>query len=149
MYWRAQGGERRAWADFRDLGGKREPLKIPGEKRATTDPKLAEVLCAQRLAHVTRDLVKSQERAVHSLPPRAYLAKLVEEYLVARAKAGVVTDERIAASQGYLTRAMSSSASVRTSLRSQRATSASGSKVSGRARMGEVTRSLAGRSGII
>ncbi len=106
MYWRAQGGERRAWADFRDLGGKREPLKVPGEKRATTDPKLAEVLCAQRLAHVTRDLAKGQERAVHSLPPRAHLAKLVEEYLVARAKAGVVTDERIAASQSYLTRAI-------------------------------------------
>ncbi len=58
VYWRAQGGERRAWADFRDLGGKREPLKVPGQKRATTDPKLAEVLCAQRLAHVTRDLAK-------------------------------------------------------------------------------------------
>ncbi len=106
LYWREQGGERRAWADFRDLGGKREPLKIPGEARATTDPHLAEVLCAQRLAELTKQLAKSHERAVHGLPPRAHLAKLVEEYLVARAKAGVVTDERIAASQAYLTRAI-------------------------------------------
>src|SRR5712692_745473 len=96
VYWRAQGGERRAWADFRDLGGKREPLKVPGAKRATTDPKLAEVLCAQRLTKVAREHDKSQERAVHRLAAKAHVAKLVEEFLRARAKAGVVMEDRIA-----------------------------------------------------
>jgi hypothetical protein len=39
VYWRDQGGARRAYGDFRDyrdVGGKLEPLVAQGEKRATT-----------------------------------------------------------------------------------------------------------------
>jgi integrase len=106
IYWRTQGGERRAWADFRDLGGKREPLRVPGERRATNDLRLAEVLCAQRLADLSKQHARNQERAIHGLLPQARLAKLVEEYLIARAKVGAVTDERIEAAQAYLARAI-------------------------------------------
>ena len=46
IYWREQGGSKRAYGDFRDVGGKREGLIPPGETRATTDPVLAE--CSSR-----------------------------------------------------------------------------------------------------
>ena len=41
IYWRDQGGVRRAYIDLRDLGGGREALKAPGEKRGTTDRNLS------------------------------------------------------------------------------------------------------------
>ena len=50
MYWRIRGGERRAYADFRALGGKREPLIAPGEHLATSDRDVAASLYGQRLA---------------------------------------------------------------------------------------------------
>ena len=49
VYWRFQGGERRAYGDFRDLGGGREALIPPKAKRATTDPDIALELVAQRV----------------------------------------------------------------------------------------------------
>jgi hypothetical protein len=52
IYWRNQGSEQRAYADFRDfadVGGKREALVIAGKKTATTDSILAEALVADRL----------------------------------------------------------------------------------------------------
>jgi integrase len=49
IYWRDQGGEKRAYGDFRDLGGKREALIPPGETRATPDPVVAEMLSADRI----------------------------------------------------------------------------------------------------
>jgi hypothetical protein len=49
IYWRDQGGERRAYADFRDIGGKRIPLIPEGDRRATTDELLAEQLAAKEL----------------------------------------------------------------------------------------------------
>lgn len=50
IYWRDQGGERRAYADFRDMGGGREALIAPGEFRATTDRLIAEKLMGNRLS---------------------------------------------------------------------------------------------------
>ena len=49
VYWRNQGGVRRAYIDLRDLGGGREALKAPGEKRGTTDPDIAIELAARRV----------------------------------------------------------------------------------------------------
>ena len=52
IYWRNQGGEGRAYADFRDfhdVGGRREALVAPGESAATSDPREAEFLMARRL----------------------------------------------------------------------------------------------------
>lgn len=48
LYARSRGGVTRYYADFRALGGGREPLKVPGEKLATDDPALAKVLLAER-----------------------------------------------------------------------------------------------------
>lgn len=48
IYWRDQGGVRRAYIDLRDLGGPQRVALIPrGEKRATTDPDIAAELAAQ------------------------------------------------------------------------------------------------------
>ena len=48
--WRNQGGKDRAYADLRSLGGGQPALIPPGEKRATTDPEIAEKLLHQLLA---------------------------------------------------------------------------------------------------
>ena len=40
--------------DFRDVGGKREALKVTGQQRATTDARLAETLAATRLKDLQR-----------------------------------------------------------------------------------------------
>ncbi len=50
IYWRSRGGARRAYADFRALGGEREPLIAPGEKVATADRDVAAKLYGERLA---------------------------------------------------------------------------------------------------
>ena len=89
IYWRGQ----RAYADFRDVGGRLEALKVPGEKRATTDAELAETLMAQRLAELQRQRAESQGRAVAGLPPITRLADWVREHLIAKAEAGRVTDQ--------------------------------------------------------
>ncbi len=52
IYWRNQGGTRRAYADFRDycdVGGGREALIAPGQFRATEDADVAQKLVADRL----------------------------------------------------------------------------------------------------
>ena len=55
IYWRQRGGERRAYADFRDyaeVGGGREALAPTGSTTATSDPVIAEVLVGRRLAEL-------------------------------------------------------------------------------------------------
>lgn len=57
LYTRHQGGQDRYYADFRDyadVGGKQEALKVPGERRATTDPDVAAKLMADRLTELER-----------------------------------------------------------------------------------------------
>jgi len=49
IYWRVRGGESRAYGDFRDLGGGREALIAEGERLATTDSDVAQVLPNQRV----------------------------------------------------------------------------------------------------
>ena len=49
IYWRARGGARRAYGDFRDLGGRLEALRPTGEKLATTDPDVAAELVTARV----------------------------------------------------------------------------------------------------
>jgi integrase len=105
LYWRARGGERRAYADFRDyadVGGGREALTPPGATRATADPEEAEALYLQRLAA----LKDRRLRGIAGVPLRTGLATFVQEHLVARAKAGKVTDEWLAANELMLGRAV-------------------------------------------
>lgn len=96
IYWREQGRARRAWGDFRDyadVGGKREPLKVPGETRATTDADLADALAAKRVTELQRKRAGAQGRTVAGLPPVTTLVTWVREHLIAKAKAGKVTDQ--------------------------------------------------------
>jgi integrase len=109
IYWREQGGARRAYADFRDyadVGGTREALIVPGEALATTDGKVAEVLTAKRLAELDRLKTQRQTRAVHDLPRETTLSEFAREHLIAKARAGIVTDGWVAESEHYLGRAL-------------------------------------------
>ncbi len=105
VYWRLRGGARRAYGDFRDygdVGGRREPLIPSGERLATTDPDVATKLASERLAEL------EAARRRRGLTGRAEIATLAEQaaaYLVARKRAGAVTDAWIAASQVFLERA--------------------------------------------
>lgn len=84
IYWRSQGGQQRAYGDFRDLGGKREALLAPGETRATTDPDVAAKLVGARLEEL---LGKKRDKAFGvrpATPLKAYAAHHLEE----KAKSG-------------------------------------------------------------
>jgi integrase len=64
--WRNQGGKRRAYADLRSLGGGQPALIPPGEKRATTDPEIAELLLQQ---HIRRLTDRKQKQAMFAIDP--------------------------------------------------------------------------------
>ena len=85
IYTRQRGGAIRYYVDLRDLGGKREPLVLPGETRATTDKSLAETLAAQRVTDVQRKRAQSQSRMVVGLPPVTTLAAYASEHLAVKA----------------------------------------------------------------
>jgi integrase len=106
IYWRDRGGTRRAYADLReyaDVGGKREALTAPGEKLATSDPATAQELLARRIREL--DGLR-RGRTLHGLTRQATLAAFAEEHLVAKDKAGKVTERAVAADEHYLERAV-------------------------------------------
>jgi integrase len=96
IYWRDQGGVRRAYGDFRDyadVGGRQEALIPEGEKRATTDPDVAAMLLARRL----RELEELRRRkAILEIRPDATLARYARYHLMAKARGGRVTDAWLA-----------------------------------------------------
>lgn len=107
LYWRAHApdGPRRAWGDFRDyadVGGRREPLVPAGEKLATTDEATAQVLVARRLAQLE---AARRGRAVAGLGPDASLGELAREHLIAKARAGRVTERWLGTAERHLARA--------------------------------------------
>jgi integrase len=105
IYWRQQGGERRAYGDFRDfhdVGGRREALVSPGESAATTDSREAEFLMARRLEELR---ALRQGKHVERHEPMA-LADLVSVHLITTKEAQEVTDDWIEATEGFLRRAV-------------------------------------------
>jgi len=102
IYWRGD----RAWGDFRDYadsGGTREPLIASGEKLATADSDTAEALAVARLAELRlarRRRHETGRAAVQSL------ALAVRDHLIAKKKSGKVTDGWVAATEGFLRRAV-------------------------------------------
>jgi integrase len=96
----------RFWADFRDFsdqGGTREPLTPKGEKLATTDPDVAAALVADRL----RDLEKRRRnKTLLGVEQLAYLEAFAADHLVAKARAGRVTDQTLAETEMRLQRAV-------------------------------------------
>ena len=105
IYWRNQGGERRAYADFRDfhdVGGRREALVAPGDNAATTDHRQAESLMASRLEELKS---LRQGKHVERHEPMA-LAELVRLHLITTKDEGEVTDDWIEATEKFLRRAV-------------------------------------------
>lgn len=106
LYWREQGGERRAYADFRDyagVGGRREPLIPKGERRATTDPDVADFLVGRRL----EELEALRRGKAFGGPERAArLQAFASLHLVAKARAGRVTTDWLGSSELHLRRAV-------------------------------------------
>jgi integrase len=99
IYWREQGGERRAYADFRDMGGGREALKAPGETRATTDHVIAEKLVADRL----RTLQEAKRVGVLTgVTRQATLGPFVTHHLVQKAKSGKFSESWLTDSERML-----------------------------------------------
>jgi integrase len=107
IYWREQGGARRAWfdgRDYADVGGRREPLVASGERAATTDPDVATQLAAERLQELE---TARRQRAFHGgRAVETQLGAFARLHLIAKKKAGKVTDEWLALAELSLNRAI-------------------------------------------
>lgn len=103
IYWRNQGEVLRAYADLRDLGGGQVALIATGEKRATTDPVVAEELLRQRLNDLTK---KRRNRVLLGIDPEADLASYAARHLQLKAESGEYSDRWLALSKKYLGRAV-------------------------------------------
>jgi integrase len=103
IYWRNQGRETRAYADLRDLGGGLVALIPPNEKRATTDPEIAEELLLQRMTALKE---QRRNRVLFGLDPEADLAKYVEHHLQAKAESGKYSATWLQSTRVYLARAV-------------------------------------------
>src|SRR4051812_39347436 len=89
LYWRERGGARRAYADFRDyadVGGRREPLVPPGQRLATLDLEVAQILVTRRLQELD---AKRRGLILHGMAQeRVTLAAYASEHLVKKAESG-------------------------------------------------------------
>ena len=88
VYWRQTGNARRAYGDFRDLGGGRERLIAPGETQATTDPDVAAKLATDRVRELER---AKRTHSLLDIRANWQLEGYVEHYMIGRAKAKSVT----------------------------------------------------------
>jgi len=109
-YWRERGGERRAWADFRDfadVGGRREALVPPDGTMATTDPDVAAELLARRLRELEELRTRQdRNRTLLGIEREAMLGPFAERHLVEKRKAGAVTSRWLKVAQLHLERAV-------------------------------------------
>ncbi len=99
----------RYYGDFRDYkkeGGRREALKVKGDKRATTDRQLAETLAATRFKELQRKRQVNEGRKVADLPELTTLQAFASLHLMAKAKAGRITDRWLEADELRLERAV-------------------------------------------
>src|SRR2546429_2370971 len=103
IYWRDRGGARRAYADLRVYGGKREPLVAPGEELATTDPIIAQQLFTDRLKQLD---AATRDRVLHGITRRVTLETYAAEHLTAKIASGKVTADQVAANEHCLERAV-------------------------------------------
>jgi integrase len=102
IYWR--GG--RAWGDFRDYadaGGRLEPLVPEGQKFATKDADVAQLLATTRLKELEQ---LRRDRGLHGRRQRATLADFAAHHLVEKKRAGKVTDAWLELAQTFLQRAV-------------------------------------------
>ena len=106
LYTRQRGGVTRFYADLRsytDVGGRREPLVAPGEKMATDDRTVAEVLLARRIEELE---AKRHKRTLLGIQKETSLAPYAAYHLVEKKRSGRVTDTWLADSEMQLQRAV-------------------------------------------
>ncbi|MEE9246711.1 MAG: hypothetical protein V3U63_10985, partial [Gemmatimonadota bacterium] len=106
IYWRDQGGARRAYADFRDYadaGGGREALIPSGEKHATTDPDVAQKLVVERLKELGDG---RRNKVLLGLERPARLQEFAAHHLIAKVRSGRVTESWLAQSEYQLREAL-------------------------------------------
>jgi integrase len=104
VYWRTQGGESRAYGDFRDLGGGREALRPDRNSPATTDPSIAEKLAADRVAELQAE---KRDAVLFGISRKETMQSFTAYHLVQKAKTGAVTEQHLAATQQRLDTAIS------------------------------------------
>ena len=97
------------YGDFRDLGGGREALKPSGQARgrATTDPDVAEALCAARVEELLKKkhAGERQKVGIEALAAPG-LKSFAALHLTQKAKAGKVTESWLARTEEKLKRAV-------------------------------------------
>ncbi|MHB1194789.1 MAG: tyrosine-type recombinase/integrase [Longimicrobiales bacterium] len=106
VYWRRRGGERRAYADFRDfadVGGGREALVADDEKLATTDPDIAAQLTADRVKELEG---RRRNKVLLGFEKEATLKAFASHHLLAKARAGSTSRRWMEASQKLLQEAV-------------------------------------------
>jgi integrase len=107
IYWREQGGACRAWfdgRDYRDVGGRLEPLVAPGERFATSDPDVATRLASQRLQEFE---TARRRRAFHDgRAVETQLGAFARLHLIAKKKSGKFTDTWLGSAELFLNRAV-------------------------------------------
>jgi integrase len=106
IYWRMQGGVRRAYLDARDYaaeGGKMEALRAVGEHWATSDPDVAQKLASERIAQLE---ARRRGHALLGTAKETTLGAMAALHLDAKAESGRYTPEWLAVTEGYLRRAL-------------------------------------------
>ena len=104
VFWRDQGGVKRAYIDLRDLGGGRAALKVKGEKRGTTDPDIAAELAARRVKELE---TRKRRKVILGVERVEGLKAFAAEHLLQKAKAGKVASRWIEQTQRQLETAIS------------------------------------------
>jgi hypothetical protein len=107
IYWRERGGDRRAYfdgRDFQDVGGKLEPLVAAGERMATTDPDVAMRLASDRLEQL--EAARKRRAFNGGRAVETQLAAFARLHLIAKKRAGKVTDQWLAMAELSLDRAV-------------------------------------------
>lgn len=103
VFWRMQGGKRRAYGDLRDMGGRRIALKPPGDTRATTDEQVAEKLLSPAIEKLRE---QQRRRVVDELEPAKGLKEYAAHHLEQKAEAQEATEDHLAETQKRLERAI-------------------------------------------
>ena len=101
LYFRERGGVRRWYADFRNVGGTRQALIADDARSATTSKVVARDLAAKRFKELD---ARRNDRAMHG--KHASLAEFARHHLISKAQEGEVTDSWLAATEGFLSRAI-------------------------------------------
>jgi integrase len=99
IYWRDQGGVRRAYIDLRDLGGGREALKVNGEKRGTTDADIAAELAARRVKELE---TQKRRKVILGVERVEGLKSFAAQHLLQKAKGGKITTRWLGQTQHQL-----------------------------------------------